>query len=48
MPALESRRVRTQPLNVTGVSLGARPARTSSQVTDVIFRLEVAKGLHNA
>jgi hypothetical protein len=29
MPALESRRVRTQPLTVTGASCGARPARTS-------------------
>src|SRR5436190_1957107 len=38
MPALESRRVRTQPLNVTGVSLGARPARTSSQVTGFIVQ----------
>src|SRR5215467_3247605 len=29
MPALESRRVRTQPLTVTGTSAGARPARIS-------------------
>src|SRR6266436_1924891 len=29
MPALESRRVRTQPLTVTGTSGGARPARIS-------------------
>jgi hypothetical protein len=27
MPALESRRVRTQPLTVTGASAGASPAR---------------------
>jgi hypothetical protein len=27
MPALESRRVRTQPLTVTGASFGASPAR---------------------
>jgi hypothetical protein len=30
-PALESRRVRTQPFSVTGASFGARPARTSAQ-----------------
>ena len=29
MPALESRRVRTQPLTVTGVSCGAWPERIS-------------------
>jgi hypothetical protein len=29
MPALESRRVRTQPLTVTAASEGARPARIS-------------------
>src|SRR5690242_12283591 len=29
MPALESRRVRTQPFTVTGASFGARPARMS-------------------
>jgi hypothetical protein len=29
MPAFESRRVRTQPLTVTGASFGASPARIS-------------------
>ena len=32
-PALESRRVRTQPFSVTGVSRGARPASTPAQET---------------
>ena len=36
MPALESRRVRTQPLTVIGVSAGARPARMSAHASDVI------------
>src|SRR5438094_2791421 len=39
MPALESLRVRTQPLTTTGVSLGARPARMSAQLRIVIRKL---------
>ena len=38
-PALESRRVRTQPLTVTGASAGARPARMSAQEKRCIARL---------
>src|SRR5262245_47229011 len=34
MPAFESRRVRTQPLTVTGVSLGALPARISRTLNE--------------
>src|SRR5256712_9043073 len=36
MPALESRRVRTQPLRVTGAFSGARPERLSAQVSEAI------------
>src|SRR6185503_4393597 len=36
MPAFESRRVRTQPLTVTGASCGARPARISEQEREVM------------
>src|SRR6185369_12751772 len=35
MPAFESRRVRTQPLSVTVVSAGARPARISAHVSAI-------------
>jgi hypothetical protein len=40
MPALESRRVRTQPLTVIGVSFGAAPARMArtSNVESVMRR----------
>ena len=36
IPALESRRVRTQPLRVTGVPAGARPLSMSIQEQEVI------------
>src|SRR5215471_19886839 len=36
MPAFESRRVRTHPLTVTGVSAGACPARICAQLRAVI------------
>ena len=36
MPALESRRVRTQPLTVTGVSFGASPARMARTLSSVL------------
>ena len=39
MPAFESRRVRTQPLSVTGVSVGARPERMSRQVQSVMMEV---------
>src|SRR6266496_2670983 len=39
MPALESRRVRTHPLTVTRASLGARPARMSAQLIEVMRNL---------
>src|SRR5262249_39271036 len=37
IPAFESRRVRTQPLTVTGVSLGACPARISRTLKAWLF-----------
>src|SRR6187551_59330 len=36
IPALESRRVRTQPLTVTGASAGARPARISRTLNSLL------------
>src|SRR5687767_4499954 len=45
MPALESRRVRTQPRSVSGASCGARPARMSAHERDVIGRPVPERGV---
>src|SRR5262245_34394956 len=40
MPAFESRRVRTQPLTVTGTSCGAWPARISRPLNSLLSMIE--------
>src|SRR5438128_946683 len=44
MPALESRRVRTQPLTVTGASCGAWPARISRPLNSFLAMIESYSG----
>src|SRR5262249_20439804 len=44
MPALESRRVRTQPLTVTGAAFGAWPARMARTLSSLLAMARVASG----
>src|SRR5882724_6284538 len=44
MPALESRRVRTQPLTVTGASFGASPAKIPRTFNSLLTMVESYSG----